>query len=265
MIAEPSTSRMTFAADSDCPCSGRSAWISGLKLTREAWSASTESAQAMSAALARHRDERLAGEGTRDAVAVQKRPPLTDQGKGQVREGRQVTRGTDGAPGRDVRENVSIQTLEQELNRLDPCARVTLRERVCTKHHRCTDDFVRVRLPHAAGMASKQAKLELLGELGWDRTGHEAAEARVDPVRVLAGGLTRRSLDNPPGGVHLLARVVGELGPRAADGHAPDVVDGEVLPVQRDGRRKRHAVQSSLERRQHWAICGAREAKCASS
>ena len=55
MIAEPSTSRMTFAADSDCPCSGRSAWISGLKLTREAWSASTERAQAMSAALARRR------------------------------------------------------------------------------------------------------------------------------------------------------------------------------------------------------------------
>jgi hypothetical protein len=201
----------------------------------------------------------------RDAVAVHERPPLTDQGKRQVREWRQVTRGTDGAPGRHVRENVSIQTLEQELNRLDPCARVTLCEGVGTKHHRCADDFVRVRLPHAAGMASKQAKLELLGELGWNRTGHEAAEARVDPVRVLAGGLARGSLDDRPGGVHLPARVVGELGPRAADGHTPDVVDGEVLPVQRDGRRKRHAVQSSLGRRQDWAICGAREAKCASS
>ena len=98
-------------------------------------------------------------------------------------------------------------------------------------------------------MASKQPKLELLGELWWDRTGHEPSEAGVDPVRVLSRGLARRSPDDRPGGVHLLAGIVGELAPRAVDSHPPDVVDGEVFPVQRDGRRKRHAVQSSLERR----------------
>ena len=202
---------------------------------------------------------------TRDPVAVQEGPSLTDQGKRQVREGRQVAGGTDGAPGRDVRENASIQAFEQELDGLDPGARVTLGKRIGAKHHRCADDLVGVGLPHAARMASKQPKLELLGELGWDRTGHEAAEARVDSVRVLAGGLAGGSLDDRPGGVHLFARVFGELGRFAADSDPPDVVDGEVLPVQRDGRRERHAVKSSLERRQDWAICGAREAKCASS
>jgi hypothetical protein len=44
-----------FAADAACPRCGRSACTSGRKLDREPWSASTESAHARSAALARRR------------------------------------------------------------------------------------------------------------------------------------------------------------------------------------------------------------------
>ena len=55
MIAEPSTSRSTFAAESIWPGNGRSAWISGRNATLEPWSASSESAHAMSAAAARRR------------------------------------------------------------------------------------------------------------------------------------------------------------------------------------------------------------------
>ena len=52
MIAEPSRPTTAFGAAAAWPASGRSAWISGMKLTREPCSASTESAHAISEVLA---------------------------------------------------------------------------------------------------------------------------------------------------------------------------------------------------------------------
>jgi len=57
LIAEPSSSVRTFAAESCCPRSGRSLWIWGRKLFADPCSASIDWAQAMSAAFASPLDE----------------------------------------------------------------------------------------------------------------------------------------------------------------------------------------------------------------
>ena len=209
MIAEPSTSRRTFAADADWPRERAERLDLRPEADREALerldregtgdvrslgeASRADEAQRADRAhelrpvderepLLRLQPDRLEPRASqrlraRERVAVEERPPLADQRKRQVRERREVAGGADGAAARHVRENASVQTLEQQLDRLDPGARVALRKRVGAKHHRRADDLVGVRLPHAARMASKQPELELLGELGRDRAGRRSGRS----------------------------------------------------------------------------------------
>ncbi len=67
-----------FAAEAAWPRSGLSSWIAGRKLSREPWSASTESAQAMSAACAsrRARTTPERREGAHELGPVDEREPF---------------------------------------------------------------------------------------------------------------------------------------------------------------------------------------------
>ena len=56
----------------------------------------------------------------------------------------------------------------------------------------------------------------------------EATEARVDAVGVLG-----RLVDERPRRLHLTARLVGEADGRAVHGYLPDVLQPQVVPVQR--------------------------------
>ena len=103
-----------------------------------------------------------------------------------MRERSQVAARADGAARGDVRDDTGDEEREQQLDGLEPRAGVPLRERVRAEQHRGPHDLVRIRLPHAAGMAPQQAELQLAGQLLGDRLRHEAAEARVDAVGVLA-------------------------------------------------------------------------------
>ena len=150
MIAEPSSSRRTFAADACWPRSGRSAWICGMNDVREPCSASSESAHAMSAARASRRArtspsasdrghelravdqrqallrlqpdrlepgarERLAA---RQPLAVEPRLALADERQREVRERREVAGRADRAARRDDREHAALEQREQELDGL---------------------------------------------------------------------------------------------------------------------------------------------------
>ena len=85
-----------------------------------------------------------------------------------------------------VRDDPGVEDGEQQLDGLDPCARVSLRDRVRTEQHRGADDVVRVRLADPAGVAAKQAQLQLLRLVVRDRLRDEASESGVDAVGVLA-------------------------------------------------------------------------------
>src|SRR5205085_6705879 len=73
-----------------------------------------------------------------------------------------------------------------------------------------------------------------------DRALDEAAEARVDPVRVLARGGRGDAVDESAGRAHLLPGRLREPGGGSRHGHGPDLADGEVLTAQGDGGRDGH-------------------------
>jgi hypothetical protein len=88
-------------------------------------------------------------------------------------------------------------------------------------------------------MAAQEPELELLGQLLGDRLRHEAAEAGVDPVRVLARAVGR-PLDERARRLHAPAGRGRDRSRAAVDGHAPDVLDGQVLTGEGDRRLLRH-------------------------
>ncbi len=152
-----------------------------------------------------------------------------------MRERREVAGRADAPAARHDRDEAAVQAAEQQLDGLDARTRVALRERVRAQKHRGPDDLVGIRLADAARVRAQKAQLELLGQLLRDRARDEAAEPRVDAVRVLARAM-RSALDELAGGAHLLPRRVGELDRRAVHGDRPDVVDGQILAGETDAR-----------------------------
>ena len=243
MIADSSSSRSRLAAAARWPESGRSAWICGRKLIREPCNASIDSAHATSAVFASRRrphgaeraerghelravDERepllgleadglepdgVEGVRTRQPRAVEPRLALADEREREMGERGEVAGRAHRSSRRDDREHAAAEALEQELHRLHARARMALRERVCSQEHRRADDLVRVRVADTACVAPQQPELELLRQLARDPLRDEAAEAGVDPVRVLVEPV-RRSLDERAGGAHLRPGLVGQLG-----------------------------------------------------
>ena len=218
---------------------------------REPCSASSESAQAMSAVFA-SRSARIDAERAErghELRAVDEREPflrlqphrlearpararrrpgsarpferglaLADQRQREMGERREVAAGADGAAARHVRQHAAVEALDEQLDGDRARARVALRQRVRAQQHRRADDLVRVRLADPAGVAAQEAELELLGQLLGDRARDEAAEAGVDAVGVLLAAV-RGLLDELAGRAHALARRVGERD-RAARGRA---------------------------------------------
>ena len=233
-----------------------------MKLARDPWSASSDIAHARSAPVASRRARTSASAPTaamncvplmrrgppspaagparaRRARAPRRRagarrratPALADERQREVRERSKVAARPDRAAARHVREHAAVDALDQELDRLDPRARVALRERVRAQQHRRAHDLRRVRLADAAGVAAQQPQLQLLGQLLRDRRRDEASEAGVDPVRVLAVPCAARSTSSRAAS-HPRARASASA-TGALDRDLPDVVDGEVLAAQR--------------------------------
>src|SRR5207302_230276 len=125
MIAEPSSSRRTFAAASVCPRSGRNAWIRGRNDARERLEA-------------------------RQALTVDEGLTLADERQRQVRKRSEIAGRADGASARDDREHAALEALEQQLDGLDAGARVSLGERVRPEEHGGPYDFVGIRLADTA-------------------------------------------------------------------------------------------------------------------
>ena len=95
-------------------------------------------------------------------LAVEPRLALADERQREMRERREVAarRRPSRALGTTGRTPRSRQR-EQQLDGLDPRARVALRERVRAQEHRGADDLVRIRVADAARVAAQQPELEL--------------------------------------------------------------------------------------------------------
>ena len=171
------------------------------------------------------RRKRLAARSKR---ALEPGMPFSDQRQRQMSQRSEVAARTDRATRRDPRQDAAVEALDQQLDRLDPRAREPLRERVRPQQHRRAHDRRRVWLADTARVAAQQSQLELVDLVGGDGLGDEATEARVDAVRVLG-----RLVDERARGLHLTARLVGETDGRAVHCHLPDVLQPQVVPVQR--------------------------------
>jgi hypothetical protein len=159
----------------------------------------------------------------------------------------EVAARADRATRRDDGKHSSLEAGEQELDRLDPRARVPLRERVRTQEHRCADDVVGVGLAHAAGVAAEEPELQLLDLILGDRLRDESAEARVDAVGVIAAErLQERTRSD-----HARPRGIGQRRASSFDCDLPDVVDGEVVAGQR--HRACHAASLDAAEPRHRA------------
>ena len=164
---------------------------------------------------------------------------LADERQREMRERREVAGGADRAAARHDRQHAAVEQREQQLDGLDPRARVALRERVRAQEHRRADDLVGVRLADAARVRAEQPQLQLGGLLLRDRDRDEAAEAGVDAVGVLAACRARRAR-RARGRRSSSPAPVGELGARPFDRDRPDVVDRQVVAREADRRPLRH-------------------------
>ena len=189
--------------------------------------------------------DRLEPDGTERGRAVQELPvderlALPHQRERQVGERSEVAARTDGPARRHPRQHAAVQALDEKLDRGDVSAGEPLGQCVRPQQHRRADDIVGIRLADAAGMASEQPELQLLGELLRDVRRNELPEACVDAVRVLALHPVHELASGP----HSDSRGVSQLGRSSLDGDLPHLREGQVLPRQHGGA----GHSASLER-----------------
>jgi hypothetical protein len=179
--------------------------------------------------------ERLA---TREQLVAHPGAAFADQREREMCERREVPARPDRPSARNFWQDVLLETVDEQLDHLDPGPGIPLRERVRAHQHRGAHDVPRVRLADPARMTPQEPELKLLGQLAGDARRHEAAEPRRDAVRRLVLG--ERVLDDLTRSSQLLACGVVQLDGGLVDRHTPDVVGGEVLPSQADRGRPSH-------------------------
>ena len=202
------------------PASGRSSWISGRKLAREPWSASSESAHAMSAVFA-SRSARTSASAPTAAMncvpLMRDRPSFASSETGSSPTRASASAPESSSPSSSARPSPTSGSArcasgarspeaptEPRLGTIGVTPRLRQASRSSTVSARAPEyPFAsvfarrsiaaltissRVRIAHAARVAPQEPQLQLGRELGRDRLRDEAAEPRVDPVRVLAAG-----------------------------------------------------------------------------
>ncbi len=165
-----------------------------------------------------------------------------DERQRKVRQRREVSARTDRASCRHVGDDIRPEHRDEQLDRLDAGAGVSLRESVRPQEHRGAHDLVGVRLADPAGVTPKEPELQLGRLLRRDRLRDEATEARVDAVRVV----TDLRLEERTRGGRALASLCPQRDGPVLDRDVPDVADGEVVPGELD--RRRHGRESSPAR-----------------
>ena len=134
---------------------------------------------------------------------------------------------------RHIRHEPCAKHRDEQLDRLDAGARVTLCQRVRAQEHRRAHDVVGVWIADATGMASEQPQLELGRLLGRDRLRDEPAEPGVDAVRMVSDlRLEERARRRRP-----LSATRTQRNVPAPDRDVPDVPDREVVTRELDHGR----------------------------
>ena len=195
--------------------------------------------------LLRDEAQRLQADRRERVAAAQQFPvhprlALADEREREVRKRSKIAARAHRATRRHARQHAAVQALDEELDELDPGARIALREGVRPQEHRRPDDLVRIRVADPARMATEEPELQLLDLVVRDRPRHEAPEAGVDAVRVLVAG---DALDELASRLHLPPRLVRQRDGNPVDGDVPDMLDREVVPGQ--GGTRDHTDESS--------------------
>ena len=180
-----------------------------------------------------------------EQLAFDAREPLADERQREVRERGEIARRTDGAARRHDRQHAACEAFEQQLDRLDARARVSLRKRVRAQQHGRPDDRVGVRISDPAGVRAEQTQLQLPGQLLRDLLRDEAAEAGVDAVGVLVRAVGG-ALDEPraPRASWRGRRPTKAPEDATSTADRPDVTKGEIVA----GQSLRRGHTTSLER-----------------
>src|SRR5690349_8508371 len=176
---------------------------------------------------------------SRQTLAVDERLTFAYEREREMGERGEIARRSDRAATRHHGHDSTPEAVEQELDGLDPRAGASLRKRVRAEEHRRAHDLVRVRVADTARVRAEQAKLQLLGQLLGNRAVDEAAEARVDAVRVLTASV-RRAFHELSSRAHLVARRAREADRHAVDGDRPYVRDHQVVTREADRGALRH-------------------------
>ena len=154
------------------------------------------------------------------ALAVEQRLALADQHEREVGERREVPGGPDRATAGDHRDDVALQQAEEQLDELDPHARVSAAQRGGEQEHHPAHDLGVERRTGADGMRAQQVDLEL-GRVG-----------SVDAHRGELSEAGRDAVDDAPGAHRLLHHGASR---------------GDPLPVGGVERRRRTAARDALE------------------
>ena len=187
MIADPSSRRRTFAAESPCPRQrtqpvdlGNEARARSLqRLERERAGEirrrgeSTRAHEPQRAErghelravderqpFLRREPDRLEPRGgervrTVEQLALEPRPALPNQRKGEVRKRSEIAARADGAAAGHLRQHVAVQAREDRFHKPDARAGRPLRERVRAEEHRRADDLVGIGLADPARMTAE--------------------------------------------------------------------------------------------------------------
>ena len=171
--------------------------------------------------------EAVGGEGLggRAHPTVVAKQSLSDEGKGEVGEGGQVTGGADGTLGWDDGKQIPAEELDESLHHRRPDPRMALGEGAGPEQQHRPDDLVGKGVADAGGVASQQPNLELFGFVTVDPSRCQGAETRGDPVD--GGPVGDRPVDDLPGRRHPFGHSGVEAHRRPPVGNRNHVVDAQ--------------------------------------
>ena len=115
-------------------------------------------------------------------LAVEPRLAHADQDAGHMSQRRQVARGADRSLRRNAGQDVSVDQVDQGLQRLTPNSGGTTRQAGDLQHHQKTRHRIRQQRPDPAGVAENQITLQRLQVFRRDGGVGQQAEAGVDAI-----------------------------------------------------------------------------------
>jgi hypothetical protein len=166
-------------------------------------------------------------EGGGDAASVSVNHAFTDDGEGEVSEGRKVAAGSDGSARGNNGVNAAVEEGNEGLNQLRADAAEAFGENIGAEEEHGADGILGEGVADAAGVAADEITLEGLDLGGVNAKVGKLAEAGVDAVGGVSAG--EEIVDESAGGLDCGKRGRGERDRAVVEGDLGDFVEGEGL------------------------------------